>query len=65
MDAERGETSAPHLTWTDEPYRAGEATNIELSGCRHRYTAALARTVVLGEPPPEHDGDGPGRRSRV
>lgn len=45
-------TSAPHLTWTDEPYRVGEATNVELSGCRHRYTAALARTVVLGEPPP-------------
>jgi ectoine hydrolase len=45
-------TAAPHLTWTDERYRAGEATNIELSGCRHRYTAALARTIVLGEPPP-------------
>jgi Xaa-Pro dipeptidase len=44
-------TAAPHLTWSDEPYRTGEATNIELSGCRHRYTAALARTVVLGEPP--------------
>ena len=41
-------TSAPHLTWTDEPYRAGEATNLELNACRHRYTAALARTVVLG-----------------
>ena len=46
-------TSAPHLTWTDEPYRAGEATNLELNACRHRYTAALARTVVLGEPPAE------------
>ncbi len=45
-------TSAPHLTWTDERYVPGEATNIELSGCRHRYTAALARTVVLGNPPP-------------
>jgi ectoine hydrolase len=46
-------TSAPHLTWTDEPYRAGEATNLELNACRHRYTAALARTVILGEPPIE------------
>ena len=46
-------TSAPHLTWTDEPYRAGEATNLELNACRHRYTAALARTVVLGRPPAE------------
>ncbi len=46
-------TSAPHLTWTDAPYRAGEATNRELNACRHRYTAALARTVVLGPPPAE------------
>lgn len=46
-------TAAPHLTWTDEPYRAGEATNLELNASRHRYTAALARTVVLGEPPVE------------
>jgi ectoine hydrolase len=46
-------TAAPHLTWTDEPYRAGEATNLELNACRHRYTAALARTVVLGEPAAE------------
>ena len=46
-------TSAPHLTWTDEPYRAGEATNVELSAVRHRYTAALARTVILGDPAPK------------
>jgi ectoine hydrolase len=45
-------TAAPHLTWTDERYRPGEATNLELNGVRHRYTAALARTVILGEPPP-------------
>ena len=46
-------TAAPHLTWTDERYRSGEATNLELNGVRHRYTAALARTVILGEPPPK------------
>jgi ectoine hydrolase len=46
-------TSAPHLTWTDERYRPGEATNVELSGVRHRYTAALARTVILGAPAPK------------
>jgi Xaa-Pro dipeptidase len=46
-------TSAPHLTWTDARYQPGEATNIELSGCRHRYTAAMARTVILGNPPKE------------
>jgi ectoine hydrolase len=46
-------TSAPHLTWTDEPYRSGEGTNVELSGVRHRYTAALARTIILGNPAPK------------
>ena len=46
-------TAAPHLTWTDEPYRSGEGTNVELSGVRHRYTAALARTIVLGNPAPK------------
>jgi Xaa-Pro aminopeptidase len=44
-------SSAPHLTWTDEPYRSGEGTCIELGGCRFRYYAALARTVFLGRPP--------------
>jgi ectoine hydrolase len=46
-------TAAPHLTWTDEPYRSGEGTNVELSGVRHRYTAALARTIILGNPAPK------------
>ncbi|MFN8592544.1 MAG: Xaa-Pro peptidase family protein [Thermomicrobiales bacterium] len=45
-------TSAPHLTWTDAPYRTGEATNLELNAVRHRYTTALARTVAVGEPAP-------------
>ena len=46
-------TSAPHLTWTDEPYRAGEAVNLELAGCRHRYHSPLARTAFFGKTPPE------------
>jgi Xaa-Pro dipeptidase len=46
-------TSAPHLTWTDERYRPGEATDVELNAVRHRYTAALARTVILGAPEPK------------
>ncbi len=41
----------PHLTWTDEPFRAGEATTIELAGVHRRYHAPLARTVMLGDPP--------------
>jgi ectoine hydrolase len=44
---------APHLKWTDEPYRAGQAVNIELSGCRHQYHCGLARTVFLGKAPPK------------
>lgn len=47
-----GETAGtPHLTWSDLPLVAGEATTIELAGVRHRYHAPLARTVVLGRPP--------------
>ncbi|WP_434016652.1 M24 family metallopeptidase [Ornithinimicrobium sp.] len=47
-----GETAGtPHLTWSDLPLRAGEATTIELAGVYHRYHAPLARTVSLGHPP--------------
>jgi ectoine hydrolase len=41
----------PHLTWTDRPFRNGEATTIELAGTFGRYHAPLARTVMLGDPP--------------
>jgi len=44
-------TSTPHLTWTDEPFRAGEATILELAGVRKRYHCPMARTVHLGPPP--------------
>ena len=44
-------TSTPHLTWTDEPFKRGEATILELAGCRKRYHAPLARTLFLGKPP--------------
>ena len=46
---ERG--AAPHLTWTGAPFESGAATNIELGGCHHRYHAALARTLYLGDAP--------------
>ena len=49
-----GETAGtPHLTWSDLPLRAGEATTIELAGVYHRYHVPLARTVSLGRPPAE------------
>ena len=46
-------TGTPHLTWSDEPFEDGDPVIIELSGCRHRYHAPLARTAVIGEPPEE------------
>ena len=44
-------TSAPHLTWTDEPYKNNQAVNLELAGCRNRYHCPIARTAFIGNPP--------------
>ena len=46
-------TSAPHLTWTDDPYQKEQAVNLELAACRHRYHSPLARTAYLGQSPPD------------
>ena len=46
------DASAAHLTWNDEPLRAGEGTFFEIAGCYRRYHCPLCRTVFLGEPPP-------------
>jgi Xaa-Pro dipeptidase len=46
-------TSAPHLTWTDEPYKSEQMVNLELAACRHRYHSPLARTAYLGKNPPQ------------
>ena len=46
-------TSAPHLTWTDEPYRTEQAVNMELAGCRLRYHCPIARTAYVGSNPPQ------------
>ena len=43
--------SAPHLTWTDQPFKKGEGTFIEIAGCHRRYHCPLSRTVFLGKPP--------------
>jgi ectoine hydrolase len=45
-------TSAPHLTWTDEPYKTDQAVNLELAGCRNRYHCPIARTAFIGKNPP-------------
>ena len=47
----RPTTKAPHLRWTEGPFRPNEAVTIELGGCRHRYHCGLARTLHLGPPP--------------
>ena len=46
------DASAAHLTWNDDPLRAGEGTFFEIAGCYRRYHCPLCRTVFLGEPPP-------------
>ena len=43
-------TSASHLTATEEVFKDGESTIIEISGCVKRYHSPLARTVQLGKP---------------
>jgi ectoine hydrolase len=44
------DAAAPHLTWDDEPMRAGEGTCFEIAGCYRRYHCPLSRTVFLGKP---------------
>jgi len=44
-------TSTPHLTWSDQPFVAGEATILELGAARHHYHCPMARTTFLGKPP--------------
>jgi Xaa-Pro dipeptidase len=46
-------TSAPHLTWTDDPYEPDQMVNLELAACRHRYHCPIARTAYLGKSPPD------------
>ncbi len=45
------DSAAPHLTWDGRPFKEGEATFFELSGCYRRYHAPFCRTVFLGTPP--------------
>lgn len=45
------DAAAPHLTWDDRPFRAGEATFFEIAGCYRRYHVPFCRTVFLGKPP--------------
>ena len=44
------DAAAPHLTWDDRPFKAGEGTFFELGGCYRRYNCPLSRTIFLGPP---------------
>lgn len=43
--------SAPHMTWSDRKFVTGEATILEVAGCRFHYHCPMSRTVFLGHPP--------------
>ena len=45
------DATAPHLTWDGRPFKTGEATFFEISGCYRRYHAPFCRTLFLGTPP--------------
>ena len=44
-------SSTPHLTWSDDRFKTGEATVLELAAARHHYHCPMARTVFLGDVP--------------
>ncbi len=46
-------TKTPHLTWTEKVYQENEAVLLELSGTYRRYHAPIARTIYLGDDPPQ------------
>lgn len=46
-------TGAAHLSWTEHPYVRGQHVNVELGGCRYRYSVGLSRSIHVGEPSAE------------
>lgn len=44
------QTSACHLTWTDDTVKPNEPVILELAGCHKRYNVPIARTISVGEP---------------
>lgn len=45
-----GVAQAPHLKWTDAPFRRGDQTDFEAGATVHRYTVGLSRTSIVGTP---------------
>ena len=46
-----GVAQAPHLKWTDAPFKSGDQTHFEVGAFVHRYCCALSRTSYVGDPP--------------
>ncbi|MBH5391868.1 M24 family metallopeptidase [Bradyrhizobium diversitatis] len=44
-------TGTAHIVWSDDELRKGSQINIELSGNRHNYYAAIMRTFTIGPAP--------------
>lgn len=51
MAGEKSKT--PHLTWTDAPFKKDEAVLLELCGVYNHYHTPIARTIFLGNEPPQ------------
>src|SRR5207249_4018050 len=43
-------TGTPHILWSEDVFRDGSQINMEVSGNRHNYMAALMRTFSIGAP---------------
>lgn len=43
-------TGAPHMTWSECPYKDGTTVTLELAGCYQRYHSPMARTISIGKP---------------
>jgi Xaa-Pro dipeptidase len=41
-----------HVNWSDKRIEKGDIIHLELSGCVKRYSAALMRTAIMGQPTP-------------
>jgi len=46
-------TKTPHLTWSEKVYQKDEAVLLELTGAYKHYHAPIARTIFLGQEPPQ------------
>lgn len=48
------DATAPHLTWDNQPLKAGECTFFEIAGVYRRYHCPQSRTLFFGEPPAKY-----------